>query len=322
MAARSVRPGGRVALAGSGGWRESSPECQDSRLPGTWKPPGSPPGLRCSSSPFHRPGARGRGRADKRLPAPGTLRTAPSLQPAQFWDTLVGHPSPCPDPTPPGGRTPATPRESKEAQATPSRPVPSPSANRYGRRSRQPAHSGARARHSPGLWARCRGADGGKRRGRERAGGCTHLWLGRGRPRGPAAPKPGFRGASARAGGFLRGPQGGGGAGGGAGGQRSASHSHPRPAAAAPRRHPRCSRLPRRPGLLPKRAPGSARAPRRLGARCGRAPLVLVLGSRLGTLPRTPARRAALPLPLPLAVQSPGARAQPMCAAASLRPEA
>lgn len=41
-----------------------------------------------------------------------------------------------------------------------------------------------------------------------------------------------------------------------------------------------------------------------------------------GRVPRTPARRAALPLPFPLAVQSPGVRSQPMCAAVSLRPGA
>lgn len=77
-------------------------------------------------------------------------------------------------------------------------------------------------------------------------------------------------------------------------------------------------------------APGRSPSARRAGASPSSAPSAIWARASLslssapvwGRLPRTPARRALLPLSLPLAVQSPGARAQPMCAAASLRPGA
>lgn len=77
-------------------------------------------------------------------------------------------------------------------------------------------------------------------------------------------------------------------------------------------------------------APGRSPSARRAGASPSSAPSAIWARASLslssapvwGRLPRTPAQRAPLPLSLPLAVQSPGARAQPMCAAASLRPGA
>lgn len=77
-------------------------------------------------------------------------------------------------------------------------------------------------------------------------------------------------------------------------------------------------------------APGRSPSARRAGASpssarraiWARASLSLSSAPVWGRLPRTPARQTPLPLSLPLAVQSPGARAQPMCAAASLHPGA
>lgn len=77
-------------------------------------------------------------------------------------------------------------------------------------------------------------------------------------------------------------------------------------------------------------APGRSPSARRAGASPSSAPSAIWARASLslssapvwGLLPRTPAQRAPLPLSLPLAVQSSGARAQPMCAAASLRPGA
>lgn len=132
--------------------------------------------------------------------------------------------------------------------------------------------------------------------GRERAGALTSRWAGAGRT-GPQPPSPGSEAPLRGAGGSLRGPQGGGDADAGAGGQRSAARSHPQPAAASPHRHPRCRRLPRRPGPLPKRAPGRREplvgSERDLGACLP----VLVLGARLGTLaPHPGTARSSTPL--------------------------
>lgn len=140
--------------------------------------------------------------------------------------------------------------------------------------------------------------------GRERAGALTSRWAGAGRT-GPQPTSPGSEVPLGGAGGSLRGPQGGGDADAGAGGQRSASRSHPQPAAASPRRHPRCRRLPRRPGPLPKRAPGRREplvgSERDLGACLP----VLVLGARLGTLaPHPGTARSSTPL-------APAGRAEP-----------
>lgn len=102
-----------------------------------------------------------------------------------------------------------------------------------------------------------------------------------------------------------------------------------RPHAHTPSRQPRP-----RAGILAAAgshgAPGGSLSARRVGASpssarsaiWARASLSLSSAPVWGRLPRTLARRAPLPLPLSLAVQSPGARAQPMCAAAWLRPGA
>lgn len=341
------RPGGDPALAGArgcraGGCEERAPRRTSSPRWG-WRRRGSSPDRHDSRLPQYLEAARlshlgcGTAPLPSTAPAPATGGTqtsshqrrglgqrrpacSPHSSGTPGWDT--GGPTRAPRPRA-GGQQPP-PGRARWLGQPPARPVPSASANRYG------GVVAGGPRQPRALGTAQRGEDRGKRRGRERAGGGTHLWLGRGRPRGPAAPKPGFRGAEARAGGFLRGPQGGGGARGGAGGQRSASRSHPPRGAAAPRRHSRGRRLPRRPGPLPKRAPGPARAPLRLGARSGRAPPVLVLGSRLGTLPRTPGSARSSTPPAPAGRAEPrragsahvrGCRAAPRSPVAEAPPE-
>lgn len=61
-----------------------------------------------------------------------------------------------------------------------------------------------------------------------------------------------------------------------------AAHSHAQPAAASPRRHPRCRRLPRRPRPLPKRAPSQRESPVGSEHYVGACLPALVSGSRLG----------------------------------------
>ena len=178
---------------------------------------------------------------------------------------------------------------------------------------RLPAHSRDPGRYSGGLWAlkggtRTQGEGGQETRGGgKREAALTSRGAGAGRT-GPQPPSPVSVTRRRGAGGSLQGPQGGGGADAGAGGQLSAARSHTQPAAASPRRHPRCRRLPRRPRPLPKRAP-SRHEPlvgweRYLGACLP----VLVLGSRLGTRAPHPGTARSSTPPVP------AGRAEPRCA--------
>lgn len=320
--ARRVRPGRRAARARGWRWREAclpppaSPDRHDSRLPEDLEAV-LPSHLGCGSDSL------------PSRPFPPPWRLAPSLQPAQFRDTQVGHPWPFPSPTPPGGVQEPPQGRTRWLRGA---GMPPGRANRYGG---MVGHLPARPLRGEGPETAAgfahrgeeRGGNAGEGEGRRRGEGANGWWhsplAGPGpaaRAHSPEARVP--RRGGAELGGSLRGPQGGGGADAGAGGQLS-PHTHtpsqrPRPRAgilAAAGSHGA-------PGRSPSARRASASPPSAWSTIWARASLSLSSAPVWGSRAPHPARRAPLPLPLPLAVQSPSARAQPMCAAASQRPGA
>lgn len=293
-----MRPGRGAARARSWRWREAcppppaSPDRHDSRLPGDLEAV-LPSHLGCGSDslpsvPSFRPGAW-----------PPTYSPHSSGTPK--WDTH----GPCPAPRPRAASR-SHPKGEQGGSGELGCPLPGPTGMEALSATCPPARpptSGRGARASRGLCAPWRGvrSPGKARAGDEergRTGGGTHLSQGQGRPRGPTALKPGFRGAEARSWGRPQRPAGRGRRGCGRRRAALAAHSHAQPAAASPRRHPRCRRLPRRPRPLPKRASLVG-----LEHYVGACLPVLVFGSRLGlacpapctarsSTPPAPARRA------------------------------
>lgn len=304
-------------------WRQSSADRHDSRLPGYLE--AAPLShLGCGAAPLPStapaPAAGGaqtsghrRGGLGERLPV-----CSPHSSGTPGWDTR----GPAPAPHLGAGGQQPPPGRARQLGQPPARPVPSASANRYGRRCRPPT-PGPGARDSRGFGVRYRGArtEGRGEGGSERAAALTSGWAGAGRagppPRSPgseAPPRAPGASSEARREGAARG---------------EAPAGSAQPHAHTPGRPPRP-----RAGILaaagyhgaPGRSPSARRGRREplVGSERGLGALLLSLSSApvWGRCPAPPARRAPLPLPLPLAVQSPGARAQPMCAAASLSPGA
>lgn len=238
------------------------------------------------------------------------------------WDTH----GPLPSPTPPGGvQEPPQGRARWLGRAG----TPPARANRYGGivghlpgrplRGEGPETAAAGFAHR----GEERGEDAGggdEERGRSEGGGGMALTSGRAGAHSPEARVP--RRGGAAPGGSLRGPRGEGGrlrAPAGSSSPRTHTPSgRPRPRAGIPGAAGSHGAPGRSPGASP---PSAGSALRALPPCLSLSPLPApVWGSRAPH----PARRAPLPRPLPLppAVRSPGARAQPMCAAASQRPGA
>lgn len=238
-------------------------------FPKTWKPCRSPtwaavaaplPSLPFSSLPITR--APGSQPAARTAPRAATGTAAALTQPHAPGRASRNHPEgeqggsgelrcPLPGPTGMGGV------------------VGRPAAHSGDPGSRQPRALGTAERGEDGGWgSAARVGD----EGRTRTGAGTHLSLGRGRPRGPAARKPGFRVSSARRWGLPPRPAGRGRRGCGRQGAALGRTLTPTAGSRVPAPASSLPPAPTAPRAAPQARAGLARAPRPLGARSGRVP--------------------------------------------------